>query len=158
MGGLSRFSLYSISPSTFLLPAPSLFPPDPMSSSFQSGALTGEKEGSGFSNFPHGPTLPTSPAAPGGGPRRRRGPGGPGAHLGSGWYPNGRVPGGGGEGILFPVPAPRRWQRGAPAGGGEPPRAETGAGPGAGLPGRAGLLRSTARPNRAVPRPASTVV
>lgn len=115
-----------------------------------------KKKGSGFSNFPQGPTLPTSPAAAGRGPRRRRGPGEtgrtPGKRVG---IPNGRPGWGGGDPV--PCPAPRRWQRGEPAGGGEPPRAETGAGPGAGLPGRAGLLRSTAR-RRAVRQPAAVVL
>lgn len=156
LGQLARFSLYSISPSTFLLPAPDSFLQTPFLRGFRVVLSLVKKKGQYF------PTSSRVPPVPPHRPRREEAPGGGGdradrARIGEG----GGIPTAAsrvGEGILFPAPAPPRGQRGEPACGGERPPAGTGAGPGAGPPGRAGLLRSTARPNRAVRRPASTVV
>lgn len=104
-GTVFRFSLYSILPSAFILPAPSLFPPGPFSSRFQSRAPSGKKEVSVFSNFlrGHPGSHPPRPHRP-----QEQAPGEPGAHLGRGWYSQRPRSEWGRGGSLFPPPASRR--------------------------------------------------
>lgn len=147
LGGLSRFSLYSISPSTFLLLPPHSFLPDPISSSFSEWCSHWWKRRVRI--FQLSPGVPPFP--PHRPPPREEAPEAAGTGR-TGRTPVGGVvsqrprPGwGGGEGSCSlprpPAVATRRTGRRRWAAAG---RDRGGAG--AGLPGRAGLLRSTARP------------
>lgn len=107
---LSASLLYSISACTFQVLAASLSPPGPISSKFQSRALSDKRKSHYLQTFsvatkgPYRLSLSQPIAIPGAAEESTWRPCGAGGTPGEGWCPNDRA--GVGEGSLLPAPAP----------------------------------------------------